>query len=177
MNTMNNRRRKASRMKIGNAFMQLLQTKELQRVTVSDICTAAGLNRSTFYANYADVYDLADKLREHLEVEVAELYREEREGGFNSNNFLRLFRHIKENQGFYKAYFKLGYDCQIELLQYDYELAEEAFEGRMVDYHIEFFKSGLNAVIKRWLSGGCRETPEEINEILLSEYRGRKGSL
>ncbi len=25
--------------------------------------------------------------------------------------------------------------------------------------------TGLNAVIKKWLSNGCKETPKEINEL------------
>ena len=46
--------------------------------------------------------------------------------------------------------------------------------NRFIDYHCEFFKSGITAIIKHWLSNGCLETPEEINGILMSEYRGRK---
>ena len=45
---------------------------------VTDICKKANLNRSTFYANYLDVYDLADKIKEKLESDVAELYQDER---------------------------------------------------------------------------------------------------
>lgn len=37
-----------------------------------------------------------------------------------------------------------------------------------------FFKAGLNAIVKKWLEGGCRETPEEMNEIIHSEYQGRE---
>lgn len=40
-------------------------------------------------------------------------------------------------------------------------------------YHIEFFRNGLNAIIKIWLAGGCKETPEEMAEVLHQEYRGR----
>ena len=32
---------------------------------------------------------------------------------------------------------------------------------------------GLNAVIKKWLNGGCKETPEEINDIITSEYKNK----
>lgn len=42
---------------------------------------------------------------------------------------------------------------------------------------MEFFKSGITAIIKRWLKNGCQETPEEINEILTSEYKRREGNL
>lgn len=41
------------------------------------------------------------------------------------------------------------------------------------EYHIEFFKTGLNAIIKKWLNNGCAESPEEIEEILKSEYKNR----
>ena len=40
-----------------------------------------------------------------------------------------------------------------------------------IDYHIEFFKAGLNAIILKWLNNGCIESPEEINEIIKTEYK------
>ena len=61
MNTKNNRRRRESIERIEKAFLELLQTKELHEITVSDICKSCELNRSTFYANYIDIFDLADK--------------------------------------------------------------------------------------------------------------------
>ena len=60
MNIKNNRRRRQSKERIEKAFIESLQTKELHQITVSDICKACQLNRSTFYANYEDIYDLAD---------------------------------------------------------------------------------------------------------------------
>lgn len=174
MNLKNNRRRRASRDAIENTFIELLQTKSLNEITVSDICKKAGLNRSTFYANYMDIYQLADTIRETLEDNLNDLYRSEIAGGYNSNDYLPLFRHIKENQPFYNTYFKLGYDNQYKILKYDTDLARDHFGNHFIDYHCEFFKSGITAIIKHWLSNGCLETPEEINGILMSEYRGRK---
>ena len=74
MNTKDNRRKRASRQKIEQAAMELLRTKELDQIIVSELCKRAGLNRSTFYANYVDIYGLTDALRENLEAQVAELY-------------------------------------------------------------------------------------------------------
>ncbi len=173
MNTKNNKRKRESRAKIESVFVELLQTKELDQVTVSDICSLAGLNRSTFYANYMNIYELADIVRGSLEQSVSELYRDEVENSFNSNDYLKLFRHIADNQLFYKTYFKLGYDNQFKIVKYDTKLAANHFENRFVHYHIEFFRSGFNAIVKMWLAGGCTETPEEMNEIIQSEYKGR----
>ena len=151
MNIKNNRRRRQSKERIEKAFIESLQTKELHQITVSDICKACQLNRSTFYANYEDIYDLADKVREYLETEVNLLYKEEKTQGFNSNDYLKLFRHIQGNQMLYRTY----------------------FDNKHIEYHITFFQSGFNAIVKMWLAGGCKETPEEMNEIIRSEYQGR----
>ncbi len=173
MNTKNNRRRRESIERIEKTFIRLLQTKELHEITVSDICKECGLNRSTFYANYADIYALADKTRVHLEEEVNGLYEAEMTQKFNSNDYLRLFRHIQENQLFYRTYFKLGYDNQYKIKYYDVHQAQRHFDNKHIAYHIEFFKCGFNAIVKMWLAGGCRETPEEMDEIIHSEYQGR----
>ena len=173
MNTKNNRRRRASIDRIERTFLELLQDRELHEVTVSDLCKRCNLNRSTFYANYMDVYDLADRVREHLEEEVNRLYETEQQQKFNSNDYLRLFRHIQENQLFYRTYFNLGYDNQFQLTYYDTHQARRHFDNQHIAYHVAFFKNGLNAIIKMWLSGGCKETPEEMEHILISEYRGR----
>ena len=83
-------------------FLQLIQTKNVENISVSEICKKANLNRSTFYANYIDIYDLVEKVR-----------------------------------------------------------------VRMI---CEFFKAGITAIIKMWLNNNCKETPEEMVQILISEY-------
>lgn len=173
MNTKNNKRRRESIERIEKTFIELLQTKELSEISVSDICKRCDLNRSTFYANFVDIYELADKIKTELEAQVFSLYEAENTQRFNSNDYLRLFRHIKDNQIFYKTYFKLGYDEQHPVKLYDVNQAARDFDNKHITYHIEFFRSGFNAIVKMWLASGCRETPEEMNEIILSEYRGR----
>jgi len=172
MNTKNNKRRRESVEKIEKALMQLLQEKELKSITVSDICKETGLNRSTFYANFLDIYDLADKLRGVLENEFSSLFADY--DYFNERfGALKMFTHIKENQLFYTTYFKLCYDEKHKISVYDPRRAEAEHIDQNVNYHIEFFRSGLNAIIKMWLENGCPESPEEMAEILKSEYRGR----
>lgn len=172
MNVVNNKRRRDSQDKIEKAFANLIQMKNLNEISVTEICKLTKLNRTTFYANYLDVYDLADKFREKMELEVKEVYKEEIENKYNSNDFLKLFKHIKDNQLFYKTYFKLNVK-ELPITEYDYNLTKILFEDKYIDYHIEFFKAGLNAIILKWLNNGCSESPETINEILISEYKSK----
>lgn len=172
MNVKNNKRRKESLEKIERAFIELLQTHDLKEITVSSIIEKTGLNRSTFYANYLDIFDLADKTREKLENEFSNLFADydyfnERTGA------LKMFTHIKENQIFYKTYFKLCYDDKHLISIYDTKRAEKEHIDSNIKYHIEFFRNGLNAIIQMWLANGCVESPQEMAEVLQQEYRGR----
>lgn len=172
MNVKNNKRRKDSQDKIERAFIELLQTRGIKDITVSELIKTAKLNRSTFYANYIDIYDLADKTREKLENDFSNLFADydyfnERSGA------LKMFTHIKENQIFYQTYFKLCYDDKHLISIYDTRRAEKEHIDSNIRYHIEFFRNGLNSIIKLWLAGGCKESPEEMEAVLKSEYRGR----
>ena len=172
MNVKNNKRRRESQERIETAFIELLQSCEIKDITVSDIIKQTGLNRSTFYDNYIDIFDLADKTRTKLETDFTNLFADydyfnERSGA------LKMFTHIKENQIFYNTYFKLCYDDKHLVLIYDTRRAEKEHINSNIKYHIEFFRNGLNAIIKLWLAGGCKESPEEMAEVLKQEYRGR----
>jgi len=171
MNTVNNKRKRKSQELIEKVFIELIQTKEINEVSVTDICKRANLNRTTFYSSYLDIYDLADKLRVKLEKEVAGLYADVDDTNYSYDNFLRIFKHIKENQIFYRTYFKLGFDKGDIVDEYlSHSQADKYYSKETVAYHAEFFKAGFNAVIKKWRYSGCAESPEEMMEIIKTEY-------
>ena len=90
MNTPNNKRRQDSRRRIETALVRLLQDRELEKITVKEICTAAEVNRTTFYANYLDIYDLADAVQKSMEETVLGLYREEQGQAVRAHDFTKL---------------------------------------------------------------------------------------
>ena len=80
---------------------------------------------------------------------------------------------INDTKNFYKTYFKLCYDDKHLISIYDTRRARQEHIDSNIKYHIEFFRNGLNAIIKLWLAGGCQESPEEMAQVLKEEYRGR----
>lgn len=169
-------KKKKSQQKIEKVFLQLLQKREIQSISVSDICKLAKLNRSTFYANYLDIYDLADKLKDNLAQEVVNIYSNERKEKNHSYDFLKLFKHIKDNQLFYNTFFKLNYDNDYKQFEdfINYDIFKQLYsDEKELDYHITFFMNGLNSIIKKWLKNGCKESPEQINKILIEEYKNK----
>lgn len=44
--------------RMDRAFLELLEKKDMEYITVKEICEAAGVNRSTFYLHYETIDDL-----------------------------------------------------------------------------------------------------------------------
>ena len=47
-----------SRLLIRDALADLLTTKPLDKITITDVVKHAGINRGTFYAHYSDIPDV-----------------------------------------------------------------------------------------------------------------------
>ena len=57
-----------TKMVIRNSLLELLRIKPIAKITVTEICERADINRATFYAHYSDPSDLLHS----LEAEVIE---------------------------------------------------------------------------------------------------------
>ena len=62
----NDQRIRLTKMLIRRAFLDLLRTKPMQGISIKELCTAAGINRGTFYSHYADIYDLLEQIEDDM---------------------------------------------------------------------------------------------------------------
>ncbi len=49
---------RVTKMLIRKAFMNLLREKPIQSISITELCSAAGINRGTFYSHYSNINDL-----------------------------------------------------------------------------------------------------------------------
>ena len=56
------RRTRYTLMVIREAFFKLLREKGFEKITVTDVCREANINRGTFYLHYVDKYDLLNAM-------------------------------------------------------------------------------------------------------------------
>lgn len=70
-----NRRVRMTKRLMKDALLELLEVKPLEKITVTDVCAAADVNRSSFYAHYQDIHAL---LRELERTRCSSTYRSRR---------------------------------------------------------------------------------------------------
>ena len=52
------RRTRYTRQTIKDTFLELLKQKSFTKITVTEVCKNAEINRGTFYLHYYDIYDV-----------------------------------------------------------------------------------------------------------------------
>lgn len=182
MNRSNNERFQATENKIIDAFIRLLSEKPLPEITVSELCRACGIHRTSFYLHFQDVYDLMNAVERRLAEYYAALFETPAEEYNLGERFRKLFAFIYDHQTFYRAYWQRSQSLRVldaalsEQTESKMKLtaAQHGFQTETeLRFHQIFFKAGLAALIGYWLSRGCPETPEELGEILRKEYWNR----
>ena len=182
MNTRNNKRARDTNEKIVRAMFRVMtmKNKPLSRVTVREICEEAGINRSSFYSHYQDVFDVMERVEATMAKGLTEAFIEKLDHGSGIGEcFEALFDYIEKNRGFYSFYFTetdrtgvigVAWELLQDRMQHlDYREFGFQTEEEM-QYHGEFFLFGMTAMLRHWVTGGCRETPQELCKILSRQY-------
>src|SRR5699024_7072102 len=58
---------------IDTAFLELLQEKSFDKITIKEICERALINRATFYSHYSDKFQLIESYQESLVKGIREI--------------------------------------------------------------------------------------------------------
>lgn len=178
MNKKNNKRYKAKNEKIENAFLSLLQNRKYEKITISEICETAEINRSTFYAHYDDINDLIIKIESKFANSMSVIF----EYGMRWENkaFEEMFDFIKQNKYYYKAFLNIPHTTLAETNSKNSALSNIKDNHNLKSdsvtlfYRASFFGAGIKEICRIWLERDCKETPQQLANLLLDEYANRK---
>ncbi len=171
MNKANNKRKKETINKIEASLLNLLKEKEISEITVTDICTKTKINRSTFYSNFIDISELANALSLKIEEEIIATYKKNYK---TLDHLTNLFNHIYLNKDPYQTFYKLNKNKRLNFKKWNINLSSKYYDDFFTDYHLEFFESGINGLIQKWLNSDLSLTPNEMSEIIKNEYKQKE---
>ena len=80
-----NRKTQYTQMVLKDSLMELMREKPVFKITIKEICENADINRTTFYAYYADQYELLksveDSIIEWVKAMISEISETTDENG------------------------------------------------------------------------------------------------
>lgn len=165
-----------SRRFIRQAFMEMLREKSFEKITVTDIVNRADINRSTFYAHYADVRALMDEIQNEFVERALSVVKEMDflELIHSPVPFLqKLIEIANENRDLYtiigKTMLTMSQMEKIKVILVEKalslpEIPEEIRSQRNFRIRLHFFVGGIINVYQQYLTGNLDVTSEEIIE-------------
>lgn len=69
---------------IKEAFIELRAKKPLEKITVTELCRLACINKSTFYDHYEDIYALSEHLESETVIQIIESIPKDRDYTLNN---------------------------------------------------------------------------------------------
>lgn len=181
---------------MNEAFILLLDEKDYEYISITDVCKRAGVNRSTFYLHYENISGLAEETVENLLKNFLEYYPDRQPKDvigdiasgdreklvFLTPEYLMPFLvFIKNNRKVFSIVLSEGKvfkhnEAFNDLFKYILDPICALFdisEGER-KYYVHFFIDGIMGIIKEWLKNECRETPESVVNIIMKCLRYRE---
>ncbi len=162
------RRTKYTKSVIREALFSLLQEKPLSKVTVTDICKLADINRSTFYSYYEDVNALLTSVQNDVFQDAVFTLAQD-------DWFEKLLKLVDENRdlftvligphgdaSFIRQLLYLGYDNSIRLWSKQYPDAS----NEEMDYLYAFISNGVIGIMENWVCDNYKESIEDVGKFL-----------
>lgn len=92
------------------ALIALLEMKDLEYITVKEICEKAGVNRSTFYLHYETIADLVNEAIESVEARFLSYFAQDAKVIWDKINGNELNELVLVTQDYLKPYLQFIID-------------------------------------------------------------------
>ena len=151
----------------------------LPYITVKEICERAGVNRSTFYLHYTDIYDLLEQTENDLMEQFLTII-DKNHANLTLQEFSdkleQFFAILSENQPLCRALMSPNGDIAF-VRKLEKLIAEDGvktlrlvsdekdLDAQDLNYVTSFFLSGCVGMIDLWLQGGCQQSAQHMADL------------
>lgn len=174
-------------LRMDEALIALLEKKDLEYITVKEICEKAGVNRSTFYLHYETIGDLVNETAKTINERFVSYFPQkekeirERISSQDTKDLVLLTREylmpylqfIKDNKKIYRAAFRNPSGMQSNTRYGDLKkyiispiLDRFGIPSPHHHYYTAYYIEGISAIVKEWLRQDCSDAAELIADII-----------
>lgn len=174
---------------IKNALMHLLNDRDINDITISDIAAQADINRKTFYNYYSGVHEVIDEMEDDIISHVDEALTDIDFIDNLENPYLifeKLTSVISTDMDTFG--YLLGMNTNVGLLSKMVDLLKAKVKSVILpvveldelrlNLMLEFMITGMVAVYKRWFNSDRRASIDEISrQMNILAFKGLNGYL
>lgn len=159
-----------TRSAILGAFMKLIKEKPIEKISVTELCRSAGINRGTFYKHYLDIYNVLEQLEDDAVTSLRNSLENKAYSDLKGY-LVYLLEFIKEYGDLYTVLASADPAFMKKIIDVIRETAGEDFirnrGSSMKDRYLFLFVSeGCSAVLREWMECGMKEDPAETADCI-----------
>lgn len=166
------------------ALLHLLEQKPLEKISISELCKIANVNRGTFYLHFQDIEELFSHYFQEITDDLRSAYYEPYELTNHviedmEPHMVRIFHHVKKFAHFYtivfnrKAPLMYYYDFYDVIRAYllDSLSLELLPDDTSKQYLASYQANAILGMIIEWVGNNYEQSAEELNEMLMQFSR------
>lgn len=164
---------------LSKSLIYLLGKNAITEIDVSQLCTYAGVNRTTFYKHYNSLYDLLNELINEFFKKIEILFLKVNVNENTTSKVALLLKYLKQNREFVSIIMNnntlttisqrlITLDFIDSLIKTNIQYRKSVYIND--NYYIDFIISGWYAVIKRWVNENCALDENTLARLLTSIY-------
>lgn len=161
-------RNQYSRMCIAKTLIQLMKSKELDDITITELVKKANVSRMTFYKYYKSKKEvLSDYMYEIVNEYIKETREREDIGSFPEfKRICHCFEFFKQYSPFMIILINSNMYSVIINAVNDYMDTYVLPTSRYSRYELYYYAGALCNIYIKWLESGMQEAPEEIAKMV-----------
>lgn len=164
-----------TKMMIRNSFITLLKEKAFHEIKLKEVCQLAGINRSTFYKYYRDIFDWKEQIEKECLTQAREVI-DQIDTTDLQTILVCVLSAIKKDIDLYRVLFSKCNDFHIleQFLTMSLEKTEHMVKGQMLNvssmqgrWSSYYGAYGCLGVIRCWIEDGLTQSPEEVADYIV----------
>ncbi|OPZ33056.1 MAG: hypothetical protein BWY97_00959 [Tenericutes bacterium ADurb.BinA124] len=162
------RRIKKTHILLKKTLTELIEEKELRKITVSELCERANINRGTFYLHFLDIYDMIEQFQKAIISDLVAII--EKNNPISADYYilpvlLQVIEYLNKDMRFVKAMLSPNGDwhflehlkhTMIEQTKQSLPPFPKKYDEVFIRFLTVFIVSGAAGVFHEWLNDNCR---------------------
>lgn len=168
------KRQRKTRKAVELAFLELLQEKNFEQITITEVTNKADINRKTFYNNYYSLDDIVKSIEKKMsallfsklpykitvqnEIEIYNILLE-------FTNILMPYKNVLQKISINRGETVFFKDVQAAILPYiEHSMMGYHIDAAVIPYVGKFIINGMTAIFYEWL-GSDNLDPEQVAKL------------
>ncbi|MDO4539106.1 MAG: TetR-like C-terminal domain-containing protein [Coriobacteriales bacterium] len=176
MNAKTNQRVVLTKRLLKESLLDILKHKHIQDVSITELCGAAGINRSTFYAHYRTPVDVLTEIKGDFAQRMAASLAQPGERHSPRDYLEHICTYIFEHRAEERIILSNSSDDEVlqAALASSFEvwgtsipfLQLQGMDEDTATLAMAFYYHGIFRVIREWIRRDINKSPQEVAELL-----------